>query len=128
MGRSGLTAKQRQALQCVQGARSAGMTLSGYARSRDLPVRQVHDALRPLRKKGLLPLAGASAKSPFIAVRVVPDARARRVAAVPLTVPSSAFPLVCRIVHGAGFVVECAEWPPTAWLAELSAGGADAAS
>jgi len=63
MDRSELTAKQRQALQCVEGARAAGMALSDYAASRRLPVRQVYDALVPLRKKGFLPLSAGSAQS-----------------------------------------------------------------
>ena len=45
MSRSELTRKQRQALQCVQGAQAAGMALSEYARSRQKSVRQVYNAL-----------------------------------------------------------------------------------
>jgi hypothetical protein len=121
-----LTARQRRTLECVEGARTAGMTLSAYAQSRGLPVREVYDALGPLRKKGLLPAAHAT-KSAFMAVRVVRGRRAQGAAVAPASAPSSAPRLVCRIVHGAGLMVECAEWPPTAWLIDLSSGRADAA-
>lgn len=121
MDRSELTAKQRQALQCVEGARAAGMALSDYAASRRLPVRQVYDALVPLRKKGFLPRSAGSAQSPFVAVRVLSTS-------TQTPTPSTGGPrVVCRIAQGGGPVIECAEWPPPAWLAALLGAKLDAA-
>ena len=50
-----LTALQRRALECVRGAGAKGVNLSAYCRSRGVAVRQVYDALIPLRRRGLLP-------------------------------------------------------------------------
>jgi len=36
--------------------------------------------------------------------------------------------MVCRLVHAAGFVIECGEWPPAAWLLSLASGQRDAAT
>ena len=94
MDRSGLTTKQRQALQCVEGARAAGMTLSGYARPRQLAVRPIYDALVSRRKKGLMrSLAPSSTKSPFVAVRVLPTSTMGPTSTAGLRV-------VCRIAQG----------------------------
>jgi predicted phage tail protein len=35
--------------------------------------------------------------------------------------------LICRLRIGAA-VIECAQWPPTAWVAALASGPADAAA
>ena len=69
-----LTAKQRQAIECFEAARSEGMRLSAYVRSRGLGVREVYAAIAALRRKGTLPAAVPRTKKPFVAVRVAASA------------------------------------------------------
>jgi hypothetical protein len=123
MNTSDLTDKQRQALEHVERARSHGMKLSEYADANGVSVRAIYDGLAALRRKGLLPRGRPSSKSPFVAVRVTPSAVSAR--PVVHAVPRSA--TICRVLIGGGAVIECAEWPPVAWLAALT-GRADAAS
>jgi hypothetical protein len=49
-----LTDLQSQAIQCLEAARRGGGTLSAEARRRGLNLRQVYDALVPLRRRGLV--------------------------------------------------------------------------
>jgi hypothetical protein len=115
-----LTDKQRRALEHVERARSAGMTLSGYARSQGFGVRAIYDSMVALRKKGVLAPATGDDRSAFVAVRVAP------------TMPSAATPAIhgtspmCRLRMGA-LVIECAQWPPAAWVSSLLGSPADAA-
>ena len=120
-----LTDKQRAAIDAFQAARAAGVGLSAYARANGLNVRQLHDAVTGLRKRGLVPATERrrGGKSAFVAVKMVSSlSRAADVARSPRV------GMVCRLVHAAGFVIECGEWPPAAWLLSLSAERRDAAS
>jgi hypothetical protein len=107
----GLTALQRQALECVRGAKTKRVNLSGYCRARGVAVRQVYDALIPLRRRGLLPKPWRRARAtetrssgPFIAVKIAPPVA----------------PIACRVMLPGGLSIECAQWPPRAWLQSLT--------
>lgn len=112
-----LTERQRQAIECMEAARSEGVALSAYARSRGLEVRELYDAIAALRRKGALPAAAARVKKPFVAVRVA----AHPAPASPDTVAVAGRTLLCRVRIGAAAVLECCEWPPAGWLAGLLA-------
>jgi hypothetical protein len=117
MNAADLTVKQRQAIECMEGARAEGVGLSAYARERGISVREIYDSLVLLRKKGFLPPAERKQKNPFVAVRVVK----------PSVLPVRNA-MVCRIMAASGITVECAEWPPAAWLLALQSGRTDAAA
>jgi hypothetical protein len=122
-----LTDKQRQALQHLQRARREGVSLSAYARSHRLVVRRIYDAQVALRRKGVLapaPPRVSRTQSPFVAVRVTPNLSR----ATPLLAALPRSGVVCRVLLGAAAVIECAEWPPGAWLTVLQRVPADAAS
>lgn len=117
----GLTALQRQALGCVRAAKANGVNLSAYCCSRGVPVRQVYDALIPLRRRGLLPakrlrvsarnLKSSTSSSAFMALQITP----------------LAVPVVAQVKLAGGISIECRMWPPRAWLQSLSTmDGADA--
>ncbi len=83
-----LTDLQSQALQCLEAARRGGGTLSEEARRRGLKLRQVYDALVPLRRRGLAKaLPGSRGRTKRIAslrfarVRVAESAVLRATAA-----------------------------------------------
>lgn len=115
-----LTDKQRQAMEHVERARSAGVKLSQYARARGLGLRPIYDALAAARRKGVAARVAMRARSPFVAVRV----SGKRSLATPMAPAGS---VICRVLIGGATVIECAEWPAAAWLAALSAGRVDAA-
>lgn len=118
----GLTALQRQALECVRGAKAKGLSLSAYCRARGVAVRQVYDALIPLRRHGLL--AGRSTRKPARAWKS--KASAARFVAVQIDSPRTL--ITCRVTMASGISIECAQWPPRAWLESLGAtDGIDAA-
>jgi len=120
-----LTDKQRVAMDALQAARAAGMGLSAYARANGLNVRQLHDAVTGLRKRGLIPATKRARQrsGAFVAVKVVDSpSRGPDVARLPRA------GMVCRLVHVAGFVIECGEWPPATWLLSLASGQRDAAT
>ena len=114
-----LTEKQRAAMDALQAARAAGVGLSAYARANGLNVRQLHDSVTGLRKRGLVPATERPhrSKGAFVAVKVVSSS-----AQTPDVARSARGGMVCRLVHAAGFVIECGEWPPAAWLLSLSSG------
>jgi hypothetical protein len=116
-----LTDKQQRALEHVERARSAGMTLSDYARAEGVEVRPIYDSMAALRKKGMLTLSVPRTKSAFVSVRV------KRDSAMPTPgAPSTAGgKLICRLRIGTA-TIECAEWPPASWLAVLLSARADA--
>jgi hypothetical protein len=112
-----LTDKQRQAIDCLEGARKEGVALSAYARSRGLAVRQIYDAMVALRRRGVLPAAGPRSKNSFVAVRVA----ASSVQASSGAAGEERSALLCRVLIGGGEVIECREWPAAQWLAALLA-------
>ena len=120
-----LTERQRQALEAVEAAHAAGTGLSAYARASGLDPRRLHDAVTGLRKRGMLPATTRprKRKNGFVAVQVV--STPTRLPAVPR--PTAREGMVCRLVHACGFVIECGEWPPPAWLAAVTAERRDAA-
>jgi hypothetical protein len=72
-----LTALQRQALQQVERAQAAGVSVSAQCRADGMSVRQVYDALIPLRRRGVIGALSPTAKrspSAFVAVEVAPRA------------------------------------------------------
>jgi len=87
-----MTEKQRVALEAREAAQSEGKTLSDYAKSRGLDVRELYDALAALRRKGVLPRSGGKQRNKFVAVRVATEAP-------PVRVNGTA---VCRIVSREG--------------------------
>jgi hypothetical protein len=119
----GLTEKQQRALEHVQRARSAGVSLSDYARAHGVEVRPIYDSMVALRKKGMLSAPAPGTESAFVAVRV----RSSSEASVPPTPTSSGGNLICRLRIGEA-MIECAEWPPAGWLAALLSLRADAAA
>jgi hypothetical protein len=69
-----MTGKQRRAVEAMEGAHSEGMTLSDYAKARDLPLRELYDAIAGLRRMGLVaPAVKEKARRKFVEVRVVHD-------------------------------------------------------
>jgi hypothetical protein len=104
-----MTEKQRIALEALQAAQGEGKTLTDYARSRGLDVRELYDALAALRRKGALPRTARKQRNKFVAVRVATEAP-----------PRGNGIAVCRIVSCEGYVIECAQWPPASWLASLT--------
>jgi hypothetical protein len=121
-----LTGKQRVAVEALEAARQAGMTLSDYAKVQGLEVRPVYDAIAALRRRGAL--AGSDrphkrrSKSRFVAVRVTSSSTP--VSEVALAARSG---LVCRLVCAPGWVIECGEWPAPSWVSAVLAGRGDAA-
>lgn len=118
-----LTEKQRVAVQAMEGAKQAGMTLSDYAKAQGLEVRPVYDAIAALRRRGAVPGSDrprkSQSKSRFVAVRVASSsAPAGEVARDGL---------VCRLVCAQGWAIECGEWPAPSWVSALLSGRADAA-
>ena len=114
MAEKKLTDMQRSALRAVEGARTAGLGLSEYARRNGLNARQIHDAATGLRKRGVLPPTSTAKrrrpKPAFMAVDVL------------RTVPvAGRTGMVCRLIHRSGLIIECGEWPPAAWLAAMIA-------
>jgi hypothetical protein len=114
-----LTDKQRQVLAHVERARSQGTPLSEYAKAQGVSARVIYDGMAALRRKGVLPGSRPSSKSGFVAVRV-----ASGVVPVMHTAPRGT--MLCRVVLGKT-VIECAEWPPPAWVVALT-GRVDAAT
>src|SRR6516162_8495492 len=118
-----LTQKQREAVEALEGARRAGVSLSDYAKAKGLELRPVYDAIAALRRRGALPPASRArkrkSKSRFVAVRVTSS-------------PAPRGPvgrgLVCRLVRSDGCAVECGEWPEPRWVAAVLAGRKDAAA
>ena len=119
-----LTQNQREALEELDGARRAGVPLSDYAKAKGLELRPVYDAIATLRRRGTLPPADRprkrriKSKSRFVAVRLTR----------PASVAAVRSGLVCRLVRGDGWAIECGEWPEPRWVAAVLAGRKDAAA
>jgi hypothetical protein len=118
-----LTQRQREAVEALEGARRAGVSLSDYAKAKGLELRPVYDAIAALRRRGALPPADRPrkrrSKSRFVAVRVRSS---------PAAVAATPEGLVCRLVRGDGCAIECGEWPEPKWVAAVLAGQKDAAA
>lgn len=116
-----LTAKQRAAIEAQSAARAAGVTLSGYARTNGLVVRELFDALAALRRRKRSSGRSRRVRSAqrFLPVRLV---NAPTVAAPPRGAA------VCRLLHPGGMALECAQWPPVEWLGAVWSGRRDVAS
>lgn len=123
-----MTAKQRTAVEALEAARAAGVSLVEHARANGLLVRELYDAIAALRRRGALPPAGPSRPR----VRRRPADRFLPVHVVSSTTIATTAPprgaAVCRLVHPDGTALECAQWPPLEWLSALWSGGRDAAS
>ena len=117
-----LTGKQRTAMGALKAAQAAGVGLSAYARAHGLNARQLHDSIVGLRRRGVLPPTDRARKGGFVAVRVADTQPSTATMRLP-----ARSGMVCRVVHSGGLLIECAEWPPPAWVAALT-GRADAAS
>lgn len=64
-----LTEMQAQAIECLEGARSAGVALSEHVRSRGLNLRGIYDAIAQLRRRGIVPPAPRREKRRVAPVR-----------------------------------------------------------
>lgn len=116
-----MTEKQRVAVEAQEGARREGVSLVAYAQAKGLVIRELYDALACLRRKGLLSKPARKIAGRFVSVRVEPGAEA-----APTVRASGA--VLCRIVHRSGYLIECTQWPPPAWMRAVMAGSADAAA
>jgi len=116
-----MTEKQRVAVEAQESARREGVSLVAYAQAKRLEIRELYDSLACLRRKGLLPKPTRKTATRFVSVRVEPGSDTAP------TVRSSS-DVLCRIVHRSGYVIECAQWPPPAWMSVLLTGPADAAT
>jgi hypothetical protein len=116
-----LTQKQREAVEAMDGARRAGVSLSDYAKAKGLELRPVYDAIAALRRRGALPPADRprKRKSRFVAVRVTSS---------PAPMAAVRSGLVCRLLRSDGCAIECGEWPEPKWVAAVLAGQKDAAA
>jgi hypothetical protein len=112
-----ITAKQREAIEAMEAARREGCTVRQYAQKHGLNAPRIYALLSALRKQGVLPKLQRRRLSRFVAVKLQP-------AAAPS--PSSSV-VVCRLVCGDRYVIECLHWPPESWLSSLRK-GTDAAA
>lgn len=111
-----LTRREQAYLAHLQRAQASKLPLAQYCRARGLSVQSLYNLRHQLSKRnGPRSRASVRKSTPadkFIKVQVA----ATQVA------PSGA---ACRL-HRQGWVIECANLPPTAWLAGLMAGDANA--
>ena len=122
-----LTQKQRVAVEALEGAQRAGVSLSDYAKAKGLELRPVYDAIATLRRRGVLPRANPPrkrrSKSRFVAVRVTsspgPEAEGSRLRTAAWSV---------ALVRADGCAIECGAWPEPKWVAAVLAGSKDAAA
>jgi hypothetical protein len=123
--RGTLTQKQQVAVEALEAARQAGMTLSDYAKAKGLELRPVYDAIAALRRRGALPGTDRprKRKSRFVAVRVTSSS-----VPVPEVGRATRSGLVCRLVCAQGWAIECGEWPAPSWVSAVLAGRGDAAA
>ena len=121
-----LTDVQREAMAALDAAQAAGVGLSTYARQNGLNVRQVHNAVTGLRRRGILPPSTRARarrrRSGFVRVKVVNASPSTRAGT------AQQGGLVCRLIHGSGLIIEFGEWPPASWLSAVLAERRDAAS
>ena len=113
-----MTQKQRVALEAREAAQREGKSLTEYAKTHGLVIRELYDALACLRRNGALPSSGRKPRSKFVAVRVAGEHAPPRMDTI----------AVCRIVSREGYVIECVQWPPATWLTSLARNAVDAAA
>lgn len=94
-----LTKTQAQALECLEGARTAGVALSEHVRSRGLELRKIYDAIAQLRRRGIVPPAPRRVRK-RVAVAPTP-VRFAKVEVRPATMTAAA-PLRLRLMLGNG--------------------------
>lgn len=82
-----LTERQAQAMECLEGARVAGVALSTHVRSRGLDLRRIHDAIAQLRRRGIVPAAPQRVRQRPAAVAV--PMRFAKVEVRPAPIPAS---------------------------------------
>ena len=116
-----LTQKQRAAIEALEAARSQGCSLTQYARTHGLSAQRIYAMLSALRKQGLLPKSGRRRTGRFVTVRL-------QAQAAPISPAPHGPGVLCRLVHGDRYVIECLHWPPAGWLNSLRQGPADAAA
>ena len=111
-----LTRREQACLDHVRRARARKMSLAQYCRTKGLNVQSLYNLRHQLAEKSSArhkaPAKKSKPEGKFISVQV---------AAAQTAAPGAA----CRL-HLKGWVIECASLPPTAWIAGLMAGGADA--
>jgi hypothetical protein len=91
-----LTEMQAQAIECLDGARSAGVALSEHVRSRGLNLRGIYDAIAQLRRRGIVPPAPRRVKRRPATV----PARFARVEVRPAAVTVSSLRLRVTLANG----------------------------
>jgi hypothetical protein len=116
-----LSEREQQCLEHLRRAQELDVSLSEYARSFEVDVKELYSTKRTLVQRGLL--AGGTSRK---------DAAAKSVQAsdfVPVQVsprrPPTPSGALCRIQHPSGLVIECMTFPPASWLAVLLPGGRD---
>ena len=116
-----LTEHEREVLGHVRKAQELGSTLTEYASTAGVDVRELYEGKRRLVRKGAI--AGQVRAKPrrrrgqFAVAHIVASAPA-----------SSGAVIMCRLVHPSGWVIECGSWPQASWTAAVLAGGTDAAA
>jgi hypothetical protein len=108
-----MTELQRQSLEHLERARGEGLSVGAYARAHGIPAQQIYDTVGRLRRRGVLSEKPGKGRDKFIKVKISAP-----------TPPSNT--AVCRMLMPGGLVIECLQWPPRSWLADL--GRADAAT
>lgn len=113
-----LSEREQQVLDHLQKAQELEVSVSEYARSFDLDVKELYNTKRVLVRKGAIAgrveAADEAQPGDFVPVQVAPSSS-----------PSTSSIAVCRIRHPSGLVIECASFPPASWLAALLSGGSD---
>ena len=120
-----LTEREQQALEHMRKAQELGTTLKEYASRFGLDVQKLYQLRKPLVRKGALGPVHSQAREPRRVDKTSGFLPVRIVSSVPA---ASRQPVMCRLVHPSGWVLECEGFPPASWMAAVVAGGAHAAS
>lgn len=110
-----LSEKERACLEHLRRAQEQGQSFSQYCRDQNLSHNQWYWVKREMVRKGVIAVRG--------------EAKAQRQGAkpagfVPVRLSPSAPPVVCRVCHPSGWVMECGSFPQAQWLAALLSGEA----
>lgn len=110
-----LSEKERACLEHLRQAREQGKSFSQYCREQNLSHNQWYWVKREMVRKGVIAVRGeAKAKGQG----------AKPAGFVPVRLSPSAAPVVCRVCHPSGWVMECGSFPQAQWLAALLSGEA----